>query len=161
MATVVRARISSEDEKQSTVEIPAGATFALVCMEPATLMESLEQAQDSVQWRLSVEVKIELAPAKHSEAETYSVSLATITLPPVHHQRQAVAVWYWPIGVASAGRAAGILFRWESDRARASADVLVMATESASGPQSGWCGLFALPFPGATDVLRGVPARLR
>ena len=108
MASIVRARISSEDEKKSTVEIKAPANLAIVFMEPATVAEQLGESQDTVRWRLSAEVKIGLlppldllggvqAPQKGEDPETYSASLATILLPPVHHARQAVAIWHWPI----------------------------------------------------------------
>lgn len=159
MATVARARISSEDEKKSTVEIKTAASLAIVFMEPATVAEQLGEAQDTVRWRLSVEVKIGLEPSDFGPQETYSASLATILLPPVHHARQAVAIWHWPISpnVLAPGRPMGLVFRWESDRARASADVLVLATDAPGGTQAGLCGLFALPFPGSTDVLHGLP----
>jgi len=157
MAFIARARVSSEDEKKSTVEIASAANLVIVCMEPATLMESLDRPQDTVQWRLSAEVRIELSAKPHAEAELYTASLATITLPPVHHARQAVAILYWPIGPGSIGRVASLVLRWESDQARASSEVFVLATESTTGPQAGLCGLFALPFPGTTDVLRAIP----
>lgn len=149
--------MSSEDEKKSTVEIPRAASVALVCMEPATLMERWEEPQDSVRWRLSVEVAIELVPGDRPEPETYSASLATVVLPPVEHARQVVAIWYWPIGATSltGGRVTGLTFRWEADRVRASADVMILVADPSAGPQTGMCGLFALPFPGETDLLRG------
>lgn len=156
MATVVRARVSSEDEKKSTVEVPAGAyNTALIFMEPATLQRGFEEPQDAVRWRLSVEATIELAASSH-QREQYRASLATITLAPVHHARQAVAIWYWPLGVRFGviGRVTGLVFRWESDAARASADVVILATSSLAGPVSGQCGLFALPFPGPNDILQ-------
>src|SRR5262249_59944091 len=106
---------------------------------------------------LSVEATIELpaAPAA-SRPEDYRASLATIMLPPVHHARQAVAIWYWPIGVAKGapGRVTALAFRWESDAAFASADVLILATNALGGLVSGHCGLFALPFPGPTQILQ-------
>lgn len=154
MPAVVRARVSSEDEKRSTVQIPAGDyNTAIVFMEPATLARGVEQHQDTVRWRLSLEQTIELTAQMHGAAETYSASLGTILLPPVHHARQAVAIWYWPL-LALPGRVTGLTFRWESDSARASADVMILASEGLAGPFSGMCGLFALPFPGSTDVLQ-------
>ena len=170
MASIVRARISSEDEKKSTVEIKAPANLAIVFMEPATVAEQLGESQDTVRWRLSAEVKIGLlppldllgglqAPQNGDDPETYSASLATILLPPVHHARQAVAIWHWPISstALTAGRPMGLVLRWESDRARAFADVLVLASDAPGGPQGGLCGLFALPFPGSSEVLHGFP----
>lgn len=154
MPAVVRARVSSEDEKQSTVAIPAGDyTTAIVFMEPATVSRGIEQHQDTVRWRLSVEQTIELDAKAHGDSETYRASLATVLLPPVHHARQAVAIWYWPL-LATPGRVTDVTFRWESDSARASADVLILASDGLAGPLSGMCGLFALPFPGSSDVLQ-------
>ncbi len=155
MAIRIRARVSSEDEKHSTVEIPAAMNFAIVFMEPATLMERFGEHQDAVQWRLSAEVEIDISDNPHSEPETYSASLETILLPAVRHAKQAVAILHWPIDVVSVGRIAKVIFRWESDRARASANVFVFATDSASGPRSGFCGLFPLPFPG---LIQGAPS---
>lgn len=157
MPAMVRARVTSEDEAQSTVKLPTGEyNTAIVFMEPATVARGLDQHQDTVRWRLSVEQTIEIAPGLHSPAETLTASLATITLPPVHHARQAVAIWYWPLLVlfGAPGRVTGLTFRWESDSARASAEVLVLASEGIAGPVAGMCGLFALPFPGATEVLQ-------
>lgn len=154
MPAVVRARVSSEDDKQSTVQIPAGDyNTAIVFMEPATLARGIEQHQDTVRWRLSVDQTIALLPKIHAAPETYTASLATILLPPVHHARQAVAIWYWPL-LALPGRVTGLTFRWESDSAWASAEVMIVASEGLAGPFSGMCGLFALPFPGSTDVLQ-------
>src|SRR5262245_60401952 len=127
MAALVRARVSSEDEKKSTVEVPAGAyNAAIIFMEPATLQRSFDEPQDTVRWRLSVEATIELGAAS-KPSDDYRASLATITLPPVHHARQAVAIWYWPLSVQSGvkGRVTALAFRWESDAPRASADVLI------------------------------------
>jgi hypothetical protein len=157
MPAIVRARIDSEDEKKSTVEVPAGGyNTALVFMEPATLMRGMDQHQDTVRWRLSVETVMELSAKPPAPRETYRATLATITLPPVHHARQAVAIWYWPISVQKgvSGRVAELIFRWESDAARASAEVMILATGAPAGPMSGLCGLFALPFPGPTDILQ-------
>lgn len=157
MPAVVRARVTSEDEKRSTVQVPPGDyNTAIVFMEPATLMRGIEQAQDSVRWRLSVEQTIQIATPAHAPPETYTASLATITLPAVHHARQAVAIWYWPlVGWPSApGRVTDLIFRWESDSARASAEVMILASDGLAGPFGGMCGLFALPFPGPSEILQ-------
>jgi hypothetical protein len=157
MPAVVKARVTSEDDKLSTVKIPAGDyNTAIVFMEPAMLARGIEQHQDTVQWRLSVEQTIELAAALHAPAETITASLATITLPPVHHHRQAVAIWYWPLlgQLGFPGRVTNLTFRWESDSARASAEVVILASEGLAGPISGMCGLFALPFPGPSEILQ-------
>ncbi len=154
MATVARARISSEDEKKSTIEVATPANLAFVFMEPATVAEQIGEFQDTVRWRLSAQVKIGLLPEDRADAETYTASLATVVLPPVHHAQQLVAIWHWPISATalSVGRPMGLVFRWESDRVRASADVVVIAANTA-GAMHGFCGLFAVPFPGMTDVL--------
>jgi hypothetical protein len=157
MASIVRARVNSEDEKKSTVQVPAGAyNAALIFMEPATLRRGFDEPQDTVRWRLSVEATIEIAAPAPGPREDYRSSLATITLPPVHHARQAVAIWYWPISIQKGvtGRVTALVFRWESDAALASADVLILATGSPAGPMTGLCGLFALPFPGPTEILQ-------
>jgi hypothetical protein len=157
MPAIVRARVSSEDEARSAVKIPPGDyNTAIVFMEPATLARGIEQHQDTVRWRLSVEQTIELGAGHHSPAETITASLATITLPPVHHARQAVAIWYWPLWTffGLPGRITELTFRWESDSARASAEAIVIASEGLAGPVAGMCGLFALPFPGPTDVIQ-------
>ncbi|MEZ4301587.1 MAG: hypothetical protein R3B70_42025 [Polyangiaceae bacterium] len=164
MPAIVRARVSSEEDLGSAVQVPPGSyNTAVVFMEPATVARGIDQHQDTVRWRLSVEQTIELAPQLHGQAETYTASLATITLSPVHHARQAVALWYWPIlgGGSSPGRVTGLAFRWESDSARASADVLILATFSLAAPFAGMCGLFALPYPGSTDVLEPFGSRGR
>jgi hypothetical protein len=157
MSAIVRARVSSEDETTSTVKIPIGDyNTAIVFMEPSTVARGFAQHQDTVRWRLSVQQTIEMSAGLHAPAETLTASLATITLAPVHHARQAVAIWYWPLLVAfgEPGRVVELSFRWESDSARASADVIVLASEGIAGPVAGLCGLFALPFPGSTDVLQ-------
>lgn len=157
MPAIVKARVSSEDEKRSTVKIPAGDyNTAIVFMEPATVARGIEAHQDAVRWRLSVEQTIELATGAHAPAETYTASLATITLPAVHHARQAVAIWYWPLVAwpGYPGRVTDLVFRFESDSARASADVVIVASDGLAGPIGGMCGLFALPFPGPSDVLQ-------
>src|SRR5690349_2469298 len=99
MAALVRARVSSEDEKKSTVEVPAGAyNAAIIFMDPATLQRSFDEPQDTVRWRLSAEATIDFgAAAAPNPSDDYRAALATITLPPVHHSRQAVAIWYWPL----------------------------------------------------------------
>lgn len=160
MGSVTTARISSEDEKKSTVEIATPANLAIVIMEPATVAEQISEFQDTVRWRLSAQVKIGLMPEDRSDAATYTASLATIVLPPVHHAQQVVAIWHWPISAnaLSAGRPMSLVFRWESDRVRASADVVVIATNTA-GAMHGFCGLFAVPFPGMSDVLSGSAGR--
>lgn len=164
MPAIVKARVNSEDDQQSTVQIPTGDyNTAIIFMEPATLTRGLDQHQDTVRWRLAVEQTIELVPKPHGPAETYRATLATITLPPVHHARQAVAIWYWPLvgWPGFPGRVTDLAFRWESDSGRAAAEVMILASEGLAGPFGGMCGLFALPFPGPSDVLQPFAHRSR
>lgn len=154
MPAVVRASVNSEEKDKSILEIPPGIyNLAIVFQEPAKVMLRPGEHQDVVRWRLSVEAKIELQ-AKNAQGgrETYQTTFATITLPAPQHERQPVAMWCWPLSSGHLiGRVVGLKFRWESDAKRAKADVMVIATTSSTAPA---CGLFALPFPGRSDVLQ-------
>lgn len=57
----------------------------------------------------------------------------------------------WP---SAPGRVTDLIFRWESDSARASAEVMILASDGLAGPFGGMCGLFALPFPGPSEILQ-------
>lgn len=154
MPAIVQGSVSSEDKDHSILEIPAGIyNLAVIFQEPAKVMLRPGEHQDVVRWRLSVEASIELQKKDSSgKRETYQATFATITLPAPHHERQPVAIWCWPLSSGHLiGRVVGLRFRWESEAKRARANVMVLATTSATAPA---CGLFALPFPGRSDVLQ-------
>ena len=154
MPAVIHASVNSEDKDRSVLQVPPGIyNLAIVFQQPATVMLRPGENQDEVRWRLSVEAKIELQSKNAAGGrETYPATFATITLPPLQHERQPVAMWCWPLSSGHLiGRVVGLKFRWESDAKRAKADVMVIATTSSTAPA---CGLFALPFPGRSDVLR-------
>jgi hypothetical protein len=146
MATI-KGKVSSEDEKRSTLALPDDAyNVALIFQEPDEVTMNLDAPQDTARWRLSAEMTISL-----DQGERITASCATIELPPVHHKNQLVAMWRWPLSVsAGRGRILTATFRWECDRPRTTANVTIFAVR---GGASHVCGLFAVPFPGRTDVL--------
>jgi hypothetical protein len=154
MPAIVRGNVNSEDKERSILEIPAGIyNLAIVFQEPSKVMLRPGESQDVVRWRLSAEATIELQKKDAlGKRETYQATFATITLPAPHHEQQPVALWCWPLSSGhQIGRVVGLKFRWESDAKRAKAAVMVLATTSTTAPA---CGLFALPFPGRSDVLQ-------
>lgn len=146
MATI-KGKISSEDEAKSTFTLPEdGYNIALVFMEPNEVSMHLNSPQDTARWRLSAELTLTL-----DQGERITAACATIELPPVHHNNQLVAMWRWPLAAnAGRGRVVSVTFRWECDRPRTTAKVTIFAVR---GGASHVCGLFAVPFPGQTDVL--------
>src|SRR5262245_60356101 len=156
---LVTQKISSEEK--SEIALPLDVyNCAFIVQSPDEATDRLDLPHDAARWRLSAELSIETGASITGAPRVLHASLATIVLPAVHHKNQLVAFWRWPLAAQPSmpGRVTTVTFRWESDVPRASASASVLALR---GARSDACGLFALPFPGPTEILNPFDRRRR